>query len=245
MIRERRNSFKLRIYNFAIVIIFFLNAIMKKLLFPVSIGNNCRPRYQIDQFLHSIVKNYRGNTFFFDSLMMGNLSGVCNIIQRDFIIRKEDIFTREIENKYIPADRDSGMVFLHDFGCRHAYWHNFDECELNLKLSIDESLRKYAYLGEKTKKLLSSNLNIALIYYGRESRESFENLIKLIKFKYNKKINIINVLELFSEEPTVTDGTVINAFVEDSKSPKKGTKQEWQGWNQSWNKALTDSLLIH
>lgn len=217
---------------------------MRKILFPISIGNNCKPRYQIDQFLHGIDKSYRGNTFFFDSLMMGNLSGVCNIIERDFILHKEDIFTREIGNEYVPADRDSGMVFLHDFGCRHAFWQNFDDCEFNLKISIDESLRKYAYLGEKTRKILSSSLRIGLIYYGKESRENFKNLTQLIKLKYKKELTVINVLELSTEEPSITDGTVRNAFVEDSKSPKLGTKQEWQGWNQSWNKALTDTLVI-
>lgn len=217
---------------------------MKKILFPISIGKNCKPRYQIDQFLLSIDKNYRPTTFFFDSLMKGNLSGVCNIIERDFIIRKEDIYIREIDGKYIPADRESGFEFLHNFGCKHTFWETFDECERNLNLSMDESLQKYTYLGEKTKKILSSNLKIGLIYFGKESKDDFDELLKLIKLKYKINHTIINVLELDIEAPTVEDGTVINVFVEDSKNPKLETKQEWQGWNQSWNKALTDALLI-
>lgn len=214
------------------------------MLLPISIGNNCKPRYQIDRFMTRVIRDYRPINLFFDSLMMGNISGVCDIIERDFILKRDDIYTKKVNDKYVPGDRNSGMIFLHDFGCRHASWEKSEECEYHLKLAMDNSLQKYAYLGERTRKLLSSNFKIGLIYYGKESQDNFKKLIELLEYKYKRAFKIINVLELGVDEPTVMDGSVENIFVEDSKSPKKGTNQEWQGWDQSWSTALASALVV-
>ena len=209
-----------------------------RIKFAISIGNNCKPRYQLDRFMFHHFPKFRRTAFFFDWLMGGELSGVINIIERGFLLKNEDIFIDDNNGKFIPRDKNSGFSFLHDFGTQHRHWETYEDCEAALNLSIDKSLEKYKYLALKTNQLLASNLNVGLLYYGSEQQNKFSLLQEILVKKYNKKFILLNVLEE-GTLPSVINGSVQNLFVNDSSSPKNGSPLEWEGCDQSWHQALS------
>jgi hypothetical protein len=217
---------------------------MKKVKFLISIGNFCRTRYQIDRFMSAKICNYQPTSFFFDYLMMGNLSGVINIIQRDFILCPEDIYACELNGKFIARDRLSGMAFLHDFGA--SYFPTENECNTSIKKNMSESLRKFNYLGIKTANFLESEHLVGLVYHGNIIDAELKILRELIYKKYKKEFLIINVLENQNNNTTaytIRDNALIEILVNDSQSPKIGSQREWEGFDESWNKAFSHVLL--
>ena len=206
--------------------------------FAISIGTNCKTRYQLDQFMLRKLPNFRPISFFFDWLKLGNLNGVINIVERGFNIEHHDILIHDENGKFIPRDKRSGFVFLHDFGTKNKYWNSYSECEIALASTIDNSIAKFKFLGLRTDQLLSSNLNLGLVYFGDESKQHFSKLKEVLENRYQKEFLLINVLEEGSE-PAQMDGSVLNIFVNDGNSPNKGTPQEWKGSDLSWHQALS------
>ncbi len=203
----------------------------------VSIGANCRVRYQIDQFLKKNDRQTEINWYFFDRLTGGNLEGVINIIERDFVLRPEDICVVEKKGKFAPGDKRSGFLFFHDFGIKHKFSESYAECESALLSEFEKSIRKYTHLGKKTKELLMSNQEVCLLFYGRSTEELFECLRKVLRHKFNKEFMIVNVLDR-KETLTGRIDSVPTVFVDEENSPKLGTPQEWEGWDESWEAAF-------
>ena len=210
----------------------------------ISIGSNCRVRYQIDNYMTKLYPSYIKETFFFDYLMNGGLTGVIDILNRDFFMDEDDIEISQIAGGFVPIHKSSKFVFLHDFGARNKAFENYKDARAALDSAIALSLTKYEYLGAKTKDILSSNLSIGLVYFGAASRDTFKNIHSTLKFKYGKQFQIINVLDEKKNLPTVTDGTTLNLFVDDSRGPKVGTNDEWEGCDESWNHAFEKIKLI-
>ncbi|MFA7431358.1 MAG: hypothetical protein WCZ23_14465 [Rhodospirillaceae bacterium] len=187
--------------------------------------------------------SYSPSSFFFDYLMDGGLGGVIDIISRDFTITKEDIDILESKGKFIPREKSSGFIFLHHFGTLHQWWNSHEECILAIRNSLDESLAKFSHLGAKTQQLLSGGQRVGLVFAGQEPGERFRQLQELLQSKYGRDHLIVNVLER-GQEHSVDDGSVLNLFVDDALSPKKGTPQAWQGWDDTWFAALSKIPLI-
>jgi hypothetical protein len=203
----------------------------------VSIGANCRVRYQIDQFLQKNGRKDEISWHVFDRLMGGNLEGAINIIERDFIMLPEDIYIAEHEGKFVPGDRNSNFLFFHDFGIKHKFSDSREECESALALAFDASMRKYRYLGRKTAELLGSEKEVCLLFYGRSTEASFMRLRDVLRRKFGKEIMIVNVLDR-EDGPDGTIASVTTVFVDEDKSPKRGTPHEWEGWDESWEAAF-------
>jgi hypothetical protein len=208
----------------------------------ISIGSNCRVRYQIDNYMTKLYPDYIQQSFFFDWLMNGGLTGVIDILNRDFVMNKDDIKISEISGNFIPSHKSSKFVFLHDFGARNKAFENYKDAKAALDSAINDSLTKYKYLGEKTKDILGSNLSVGLVYFGSSSNDDFKNIHSTLKLKYGKQFQIINILDK-NNKPTATDGTVLNLFVDDSFGPQVGTNEEWQGCDESWNQAFSKIKL--
>jgi len=213
---------------------------MKEQLELVSIGTACRTRVQIEKFLSKKNENYIASTYFFDWLMSGNLNGVINILERDFIITKDDIEVFLVnQSSFIPRDYKSGFYFLHDFGAKNKFFDSHKACEIAIKNGYEESLKKYDYLAKKTRALLQDSRKVTLVYAGYETTENFIRLKKLLEEKFsNKKINIAHILESRNLDHPIKDGSVFNLYVDEDHSPKKGTAYEWEGWDESWHECL-------
>jgi len=205
----------------------------------ISLGNNCRTRFQIGKYLEKFDNKNSSVNYFFDSLMMGGLQGVISHIERGFIIKKNDIYSAEVNGKFLPRDKYLKMAFLHDFGCKHTLWDNESDCTRGIEENHEESLRKYNYLGEKTNSLLThSNQNTALIFHGNEKKEIFQRLIDLLKEKYCSDFLIVNIVEKNECDLAEKNERIITIQVNDNDSPKNGTPNEWEGWNESWSNAF-------
>ncbi|MGU3665039.1 hypothetical protein ACLBX9_12710 [Methylobacterium sp. A49B] len=170
--------------------------------------------------------------------MAGGLTGVTNLIERNFEIAEHDLEIHEINGQYCPRDSFSGMIFLHDFGSRHEYWDNYADCYNAMNDGMQESLRLYAKLGAKTRSLLSYDDNVSLVFHGASSSDSFNALHRLLADKYKKNFLIINILE--EGLPATASGPFsLTRYVRDSQGPKQGTPSEWEGCDESWAKALS------
>lgn len=220
---------------------------MEKVKSLISIGSSCRTRYQLDVFLKKKLSIYEPSSFFFDYLMMGGLSGVINLIQREFVLSSDDIYAFEQEGKFIPRDRNSGMAFLHDFGTSN-WWATEAECMVAYETQMQSSLSKFAYLGQKTHNLLLGGNHVGLVYHGVTSDEGLRQLQFLLSEKYNQEFLIVNVVEhenADSLSPVLVEKSILRVFVCDVLSPKNGTAKEWEGWDDSWVKALSHIPLYN
>ena len=201
----------------------------------ISIGKACRTRYQIDKFLTKIKPSYEAESFYFDWLMMGGVSGVTNVFFRGFSINPETIKLSEHNGQYLPKDMESGHVFMHDFGFRG--WETDYQIALNrLQENMADSVKKYRYLGQKTEALLKSETSVALVYQGSASEEAWEKLLRTLFDRYKKAIPIVNAIEL-DQTATLAEG-ILTIFTDDSHSPKNGTANQWEGWDEKWYSAF-------
>ena len=98
-------------------------------------------------------------------------------------------------------------------------------------------MAKYDYLGQKTVKLLASEKDISLVYYGQASEHAFAKLQHVLRSKYGRNFTIVNVLN-GRQRAAIRNGLITTVFVDDNNSPKLGTSCEWEGWNESWAAAL-------
>ena len=204
----------------------------------ISFGRNCRTRYQLDMFMKSKHPSYTPSSYFFDWLMSGGLTGVINIIERNYLINLDDIKSIEVaKDQFAPCDTKSGFVFIHDFGSNGVF-NNFDDCDLAIKNSFSTSQEKYRYLGRKTDEFFKKNDDAIIIYSGPESSMTIEKLNNLLMEKYNKTYILAHILESNNTlHPIVNDNT-LNYFVDEENSPKKGTSQEWEDNDESWQKVF-------
>ncbi len=204
----------------------------------VSIGACCKTRHQIDQFLKKRDQHSAVTSYFFDSLTGGNIEGVIDIVQRDFVLRADDMCVFEYDGKFVAGDRSSKLLFFHDFGGNHEWWLTRAQCESALEKNLDDSLRKYVYLGQKTAALLHSKKDVCLLYYGRGTEELFLNLQEVLQSKFGEKIMIVHVTDQKEEMP-IEKGAIPTVFVDEANSPKSGTSRQWEGWDEAWDAALT------
>ena len=203
----------------------------------LSLGNSCRTRFQIDRHSRIISPNYKPGFYFFDRLMAGNLPGVINLIERDFVLREGDLEVYELNGRYRPRDRQSGMVFLHDFGSHGDFWDSHTECIIAMTKGMEASLALYDRLRVATISLLKSKGNVILIYHGPASAEDFSYLKKLLKYKYGRNFRIVNILEA-GQPPTAHRRSAVTRYVRDSESHKRGGPAEWEGCDDSWARAM-------
>ena len=207
----------------------------------ISIGGACRTRNQIDNFMKKTIKDYVGESYYFDWLMMGGVQGVANVISRGFEIYPSMIDLYKARDKFIPHDKMSGHTFLHDFG--NGWWEgDYEKALARLNENMDQTIQKYDYLGKKTDAILKSDCSVALVYYGTSSDSNWNNLLHTLFNRYKKEIPVINLIELDKKAPSVNG--IYTAFVDDTNSPKRGQPKEWEGWDESWYQAL-GSLQIN
>ena len=211
----------------------------------LSIGKACRTRYQIDRFMETVSPNYQATRYFFDWLYKGGITGVINLVERDFRIEPADIVVGEFNGEFLPRDKDSGMAFLHDLGTLDEPWKQFEDCRRAIAENIGESIRKYSYLGAKTRSLLSRQ-NVALVYQSddaeqRDLRGHIDHLLALLRTKFGRNYIFVNVVE--EGAAPIFGDSIVTTYVQDSKSPKNGTPHSWQGWDESWSKALSSVFV--
>jgi hypothetical protein len=145
------------------------------------------------------------------------------------------------EDKFIPIDLLSHHTFLHDFG--DGWWEpDHEKAVTLLQQSMDQTVEKYIYLGQKTHDLLRSEVKVGLVYWGHSSDSDWLNLLLTIFETYEKKIPVINILEQ-GHKATLVDG-VYTAYVNDSCSPKRGQPTDWEGWDESWYQAFESLNLL-
>lgn len=212
---------------------------MDRIRVPLSMGRDCRPRFQIDRFMTAHFAGYQPEAYFFDHLMKGGLPGVANLIERDFQLGPDDVALDEVGGQFIPRDRASGMAFLHDFGCVHKLWDDRAAGEAALAAAMPDSLAKFAHLGQKTRALLAGAAEVVLIYLGPGTEADFRRLQQVLATRYRKHFLLVNVLQQGEDAPAVTDGSVLNLWVNDREGPKIGTPQAWTGNDDSWDAALS------
>ena len=208
----------------------------------MSIGNFCRTRYQIDQFMNSVSPGYEPVSLFFDWLFLGGLLGVIDLFRRDFEIVEDDIGVHSGKEGFIPRDKRSGMGFRHDFGTRHEPWESLDECRLHMANEMKDSLEKFRYLAVRTRAFMAEK-NVALIYQSRKSEQRHlhllaQQLLQVIRSKYSGQFLFVNVIEegkgvsLFGE-------SIVTVAVNDDGCPKNDTPEWWQGSDESWSRAFS------
>lgn len=208
----------------------------------ISIGDACRTRYQLDSLMLSRFPDYKTSSYCFDYLMMGGLPGVINLLQRDFLMTEDDICIFDNGGKFAAQDKNSGMVFLHDFGASH-WWDSYDHCEAAIRSTMHSTLDKYQYLGSKTKALLMQDSTFGLVYYGSAKKNDFERLKEVVEANYSKNFYLIHVTEAGTQNLQNYDDLVLSVTVNDSNSPKIGTPREWEGWDESWQKAFLKFVI--
>lgn len=206
----------------------------------LSFGSACKTKFQIDRYLLKVKKNYNSEAFYFDWLMVGELKGAINLIRRGFYIDHSFIKLHEFNKQFIPRDIYSNHLFLHDFGFSGGE-SNLENAKKLLENNIDEGIKKYQYLGEKTHSILKSNQRIGIVYYGNHEDSLWNELTLALKSTYRKKFLIINVLEKNVSKSNHKD--IITIFVDDDNLKKVGTEFEWQGSEDSWYQAFS-SLKI-
>lgn len=209
--------------------------------FAISIGRWCRARHQIDLFMRNAYDGYRPKRFFFDSLQAGGGTGVCNILERDFKLSREDIevYRKPDNGRYVPRDRRSGFEFLHDFGSPNRSFLNYEDCAEALSNSLTNSLAKYNYLGKKTDSILRSTTNVGLVYEGELAADLLLEIDDVLTKKYKKKIQIFNVLDINDSLPHIDRENIHVLVVDESNSPKNGTFKQWEGNDPSWAEAFS------
>lgn len=212
----------------------------------MSIGSFCRTRYQIDQFMSKVSPDYKGSSLFFDWLKYGGLQGVINLFDRDLSLIKGDIVTGAHNGRFLPLDKESGMVFLHDFGAQNKPWESHLDCRLAIDEHMDKSLAKYRHLASKTNTYLSQS-NVALVYHGMVSEQAhlpilIDDLLLLLSHKYEKNYIFINVIEDGIGNHIVGD-RILTVAMTDDRNPKNGTPRWWEGWDESWHRAFSSIFM--
>lgn len=157
------------------------------------------------------------------------------------MLSPDDVYAFESGGRFIPRDKCSGMAFLHDFGT-HGWWKSVEECTSAFTNSMESGLSKFSHLGAKTHDLLGSSRVVALVYHGTMTDIELAHLQFVLMEKYKKEFFIVNVVENScgqDDSPVLLGESAIKVFVYDSLSPKRGTPREWEGWDESWRKALS------
>lgn len=205
----------------------------------MSIGSECRTRHQIARIQKTRNEKHRQPTMFFDWLMSGGISGVIDIIQRDFKLLPEDFSVDTLTRpaNHIPLHKPSGFRFLHDLGCT-AESRKSEKAALDaMKKNMDEFLSKYEYIGRRTDEYLRNIKYIGLVYYGNMNKNNIEKLISVLNKKYNRDFEIIQVMEEGKHKPVglpnITSLTVNNSSV-------RGTANSWMGSDESWDQAFKE-----
>lgn len=128
---------------------------------------------------------------------------------------------------------------MHDFGCKNQSFLSREDCAEALSLNLADSLAKYNHLGRKTDSILHSSVHVGLIYEGVLAGDMILKLDDVLTWRYKKKIQIFNVLNINEQAPSIDKENVHFLVVDESNSPKNGTSKQWQGNDASWIEALS------
>ncbi|GGP50313.1 hypothetical protein [Shewanella saliphila] len=203
----------------------------------ISVGDNCKVRYQIDKYGFAKLPDYKKNSFFFDWLMWGGLNGFYYFVENDFKLKFEHFNIVENKGKFAPSHIFSNHVFLHDFGVS-GWVNDRKSAESNFLKNCDDTINKYEYLAEKTQLAFKNERDLYLVFYGVVDIEEFNRLVILYESKYGRKLELVNILEIAQKEKEQEHPNIITRYVDDSISFKSGTSQEWQGDDEQWYSAL-------
>jgi len=176
-------------------------------------------------------------TLFFDWLMSGGLSGIIDIIQRNFTLHPSDfsVDTMGRPENHIPLHKPSGFRFLHDLGCSAESRKSEATALEVMHKNMDEFLSKYEYLGKRTDEYLRNIESIGLVYYGNMNQKNTEKLLFILKEKYSRDFEIIQVMEEGKHAPVNLPG-ITHLFV--NNSSVQGAANEWMGADASWDEAF-------
>ncbi|MGO3714626.1 hypothetical protein [Alcaligenes aquatilis] len=208
----------------------------------MSIGSACRTRHQIARIQKMRNVEHKQPTLFFDWLMSGGLPGVIDILQRNFTLNPTDfsVDTMGRPENHIPLHKPSGFRFLHDLGCSAESRKNETAALESMHKNMDDFLSKYEYLGKRTDEYLRNIESIGLVYYGSMDHKKTEQLLRVLREKYNRDFKIIQVMEEGKHNPVnlpeITSLTVNNSSV-------LGTASEWMGADDSWDQAFNSIVL--
>lgn len=204
----------------------------------ISIGNSCRTRFQIEEFVSTVRQNYIKSwpkSNYFDNLLWGGVAGAANVIARGFKLTPADIeIVQYVENKFVPKDKFSNHLFLHGFGLKWPNDNDYKTVITKLHKNMDATIRKYNHLGKKTDAFLRSNLSVALVYYGTASDNEWTELKKTLVNQYGKEITVINILKRPHQVPTTVEG-IYAAFINDESDEPE---DDWKGCTESWRSAF-------
>jgi len=207
----------------------------------LSIGSACQTRYQIDNFMSKVHQNYKAESYYFDWLMLGGVTGVTNVISRGFDILPSMIELHGQNGVWAPRDRLSNHIFLHDFGQR---WWEPDQIQADSRLTrtMGETIEKYRYLGKKTDDLLKSDVSIALVFEGGANDCAWKKLLTELSNRYRKEVPVLNILGL-GQQATEASG-IFTVNIDHNYCVTHGRPKRWQGCDESWFTGLS-SLLGH
>lgn len=206
--------------------------------FLLPIGGACQTRHQIERYLKKTYE-IKQPACFFDWLGLGGVRGVKKMIEQDFLLKPSDFVVKSvyIENHFTPIHEPTGFRFQHDFGTTKESRQNKDIAMKTMADNMEISLSKYKHLSDRTRRILSSGKTIGLAYHGTTSIEKINELMGLLKNKFNSEFYFINIIEPVKTKKIYGNNII---SIEIDNSSVKGTAGEWMGDNTSWDTALNE-----
>lgn len=200
--------------------------------FLLSIGSACKTRYQTERLMKKKDETWNQNRYFFDWLMQGGIKGVHRAFEQDLRLHASEFEVVKFNDKYIPQHIRSSLMFLHDFGMPRISRNSYDETVQTMNENSEATIEKYNHIRNKTKELLESSLNVAMVFYGPIGVNETINLLNTLKEQYSKDFHVINVIEKSRQwarnsHPSITNFEVNDDIVGNGEDSWRGSDAEW------------------
>lgn len=201
----------------------------------MSLGPECRSRYQVERILSARHPELPQPAHFFDWL--GPIHGMADyvsVIDDDFSLRREDFIAVPRETFVRVYDDRHGIYFSHHFTYRRAPSdYTAEELDRVLSQQFPAFEAKMAHVAQSTRAALADHAGTALVHSGELTVDDVEALSRVLVSRYGGAPRIIHLPDTALGQASPEHPWVI-------ARPIDQTSDGWHGPDDRWDAAFAD-----
>ena len=216
----------------------------------VSLGVDCKTRYQIDKVFSGRSFQYEPTKGVFDWLWGAGMNGVVDMIDNNMEIMASNLVVKMIHGIPQVFDNRTGFYFQHDFKFSQEAALSLSLAHTEMNDQLNNFHDKYNHLAKKSKSYFVKSHTVCFVYSGALDRNLVERFHSSIQSTFGSvNFNKPNLLYVVPSnvvvDPNEFDSYNDCIFVRTvDDSAVKGTPNEWQGDDESWNKVFEGFALV-